>query len=46
MEVLLRKFFPVDVNVNYELYEEEVEDVVEKVNYDEVERSVRSRRKK
>ena len=41
VEVLLGEFFPVDVPVNYELYE-----VVEKVNYDEVERGVRSMRRK
>ena len=45
VEVLLREFSPVDVPVNYESYEE-VEGVVERVNYDEVEKSVRSMRKK
>ena len=44
VEVLLREFTPVDVPVNYELYEG-VEVVVEGVNYDEVERSVGNMRK-
>ncbi|KAJ3649779.1 hypothetical protein Zmor_021502 [Zophobas morio] len=38
---MLREFFPVDVPVNYELYEG-----VERVNYDKVESRVRSIRKK